>query len=91
MEESKFGPQDIVRCLAYVFVEGNWKALGDTPIFWVEVQKQLADDFSEPLGGKLVKGTARNGNEWVVEAVPTSDKVGTKALGSWSKETAESF
>jgi hypothetical protein len=89
--DTKFGNQDIIRCLAYVFIDGHWKSLGDTPIFWVTVSKQIMEDPDDPLGGKLVKGTDRNANEWAVVPVPTSDKPGTAALKGWSKEKAEAF
>jgi hypothetical protein len=80
-----------VDCLAYVYLKGHWKSLGETPIWWKSVGFQILDADGEPIGGILTQGTDRNDREWCLVTVKSADKENVAALKSWDKEYAESF
>lgn len=89
--DTSFGKRDTIECLAYAFVDGAWKALGETPIFWATVKKQVAEAGEEPIGGVLIQGTERNDREWFLAPVPKSDKAFTQALKDWDKNMGGDF
>jgi hypothetical protein len=83
--DTSFGARETREVLAYVVVSGEWKALGETPIFFKTVIKQIDEADGEPLGGILKKGTERNANEWAI--VPTTKKADLALLDNWTEES----
>jgi len=67
---------------------GGWKQLGDTPIFWKTVQRQIQEGGAdEPQGAILRQGTKRDGgnsnpNEWWLDGTMTKDQ--SKLLTEWT-------
>lgn len=80
-------------CLVYVYLKDNWKALGETPIFWSTVGQQiaeaLAEEPNETFGGYLVQGTDRNEKEWALK--PVTAKADAAILAKFDKEHADAF
>ena len=73
----------------WVHVNGSWKCLGDTPVFFRTVQKQLLNDGQDDdYGGVLVQGTARNPKEWAI--VPARNTEEDAILAAWNRN-ADSF
>lgn len=92
---TQHGIRETREALVYVYVSDGWKAMGETPIFFKTVIRQIDEEgnvkkgvTTEPVGGKLIKGTERNANEWAIVPVDGDD---LDALNNWSKENAESF
>jgi hypothetical protein len=80
-------------CLAYVYLDDKkqWKALGETPIWWKGVAFQVREagcESGEELGGVLVQGTGRNPREWNVGAANAAQ---LKILAKFEKDNAEPF
>lgn len=92
--KSQYGTSEC-DCLVYVYVNDNWKSLGETPIFWKTVGKQImeaiGDEPTESFGGYLRQGSERNEREWNVAPVPAAAKADAKVLASFDKEHAEAF
>jgi hypothetical protein len=91
VEGTKFGDRNVVYALAYVYLNDQWKSLGETPIFWRTVCKQVLDAAPDEIGGTLTQGTDRNDREWFLAPVPASNKGDTKALAAWDKDHAAAF
>lgn len=89
--DTSFGKRNTVEALVYVFLDGAWKNIGETPVFFRTVQKQINEAGDEPIGGVLIQGTDRNDREWYLAPVPKSDKKLTKALADWDADKAEPF
>lgn len=81
--------------LAWVYDEGEWHSLGNTPIWWSnvarELRTQLADDPAEAVGGFLRKGgnAERKGDFYWLEAA--QDGPDLDLLKQWEKENAATF
>lgn len=81
--DTKFGKRDTIEVDVWARVDGEWKGLGDVPVFFSTVMKQLDEAGpDEPFGGFLVQGTDRNPREWCIEAATKKDDV--KALAEWT-------
>lgn len=89
--DTSFGKRPTMETLCYVFLDGVWKNLGETPVFFRTVNKQITEAGDEPIGGVLIQGTDRNDREWYLAPVPRTDKVLTAALKGWDKDKAEAF
>ena len=92
--KSQYGTSEC-DCLVYVYLKDAWKALGETPIFWKTVGKQImeaiGDEPNESFGGYLRQGSERNEREWNVAPVPASAKTDTKVLAGFDKDHSEPF
>jgi hypothetical protein len=95
--KSQYGTSEC-DCLIWVYSKGAWKALGETPIFWQTVGKQVLEEIGpdsetpdESLGAFLRKGghPQRNGDFFWLEMA--QDKADLTLLKEWNKEYADSF
>jgi hypothetical protein len=95
--KSQYGTSEC-DCLVWVYNKSQWKPLGETPIFWQTVGKQILEEIGpdsdtpdESMGGYLRKGghPTRSGDFfWIEDA---QDKPDLDALKAWNKEYSDSF
>jgi hypothetical protein len=95
--KSQYGMSEC-NCLVWVYNKSAWKALGDTPIFWQTVGRELMNEIgpesdtpTETIGAFLRKGghPQRNGDFFWLDAA--QDKPDLDLLKAWNKEYGESF
>jgi CRISPR/Cas system-associated endonuclease Cas1 len=85
---TSLGERDTREARVDVHLRGGWKSIGEIPIFFRTVQNQIDEAGGEPLGGRLVKGTELNADEWAIQPVTGDDE---ELLNTWSEDAAESF